>query len=78
VENAQRLTQIGWLLLGIQLFSLCINAVIELLPKEVNAHFSVDLFNPSAIGLLAVLLIFVLAQIFRHGSEMRAELEATV
>ena len=29
-------------------------------------------------GLFAVLMIFVLARIFRHGSEMRADLEGTV
>jgi hypothetical protein len=30
------------------------------------------------VGVIAILMIFVLAQIFRRGSEMRAELEATV
>ena len=35
-------------------------------------------FGPSPAGLLAILVIFVLARIFRHGAEMRADLEGTV
>ena len=35
-------------------------------------------FDLSPIGVLAVLLIFVLAQIFHRGAQMRAELEGTV
>lgn len=75
-ENAGRLVQIGWLLLGIEAAGLLVNPILAyLLPEKLvtSIHFEV-----SPVALLAILLIFVLAQIFRHGSEMRAELEATV
>lgn len=75
-ENAGRLMQIGWLLLGIEAAGLLVNPILAyLLPEKLvtSIHFEV-----SPVALLAILLIFVLAQIFRHGSEMRAELEATV
>lgn len=75
-ENAGRLIRIGWLLLGIEAIGLLINLMLAyLLPEKLvtSTHLEV-----SPVALLAILLIFVLAQIFRHGSEMRAELEATV
>ena len=75
-ENADRLMHIGWLLLGIEAIGFLINLVLAyLLPEKLIT--SIDL-EVSPVALLAILLIFVLAQIFRHGSEMRAELEATV
>lgn len=76
-ENAQRLELIGALLLTIQGIGFIVNAIMNSLPKELEGHLGLDL-GPSPIGMLSVLLIFVLAQIFRHGSEMREELEGTV
>lgn len=83
-ENARRMVHIGWFLLAAQIVGILGHRTFDVLvahfvPEQfrgdVNFNFGFD-FSP--IGLLAVLLIFVLAQIFRHGSEMRAELEATV
>jgi hypothetical protein len=51
--------------------------MISFLPEKVSEHVSVG-FDFSPVGVLAALMIFVLAQIFRHGAEMRAELEGTV
>jgi len=76
-DNARRLMQIGWLLLAMQVVGLAADTVMSLFPKEVSDHVHAG-FDLSPIGVLAVLLIFVLAQIFRRGSEMRAELEGTV
>jgi len=45
------------------------------LDKIAKVHDTVPI---SVTGLFAVLLIFVLAQIFRRGSEMRAELVGTI
>jgi Protein of unknown function (DUF2975) len=83
-ENAIRLIRIGWLLLGVEVVGLLAHPIFERLVVQFvpensrdQANFNLG-FGMSPIGLLAVLLIFVLAQIFRRGSEMRAELEGTV
>ena len=76
-ENARRLMQIAWLLLALQVVGLAADTAMSLFPKEVSDHVHAG-FDLSPIGVLAVLLIFVLAQIFRRGSQMRAELEGTV
>ena len=51
-----------------------------MVPLQLKDHFKFGGFgfDFSPLGVLAILLVFVLAQIFRHGSEMRAELEGTV
>jgi hypothetical protein len=77
IENAARLNRIAWLLLAIQAIGFLCNAVISSLPDKISSHVSGG-FDISASGILAALLIFVLAQIFRRGAEMRAELEGTV
>jgi hypothetical protein len=86
-ENADRLKKAGWLLLGIYgvgmvtgiaALSLVPPELIEMAGKE-GSHIQITgLDEPSPVGILTVLLIFVLAQIFRRGAEMRAELEGTV
>ena len=77
-ENADRLNHIACLLLAIQAIGPGRrHRLMNMLPDKINDHVSVG-FDVSASGILAALLIFVLAQIFRRGSEMRAELEGTV
>jgi hypothetical protein len=75
-ENAKRLARIGRLLLAVQLVGLVTLWVYQAVPERLG-HVSL-LFGPSPSGLIAILMIFVLARIFRHGSEMRAELEGTI
>lgn len=79
-ENAERLKRIGWCLLGVmvvQLLTLIAVAgfVPENLPEGMNLNAGSE---PDPIGILAVLLVFVLARIFKHGAQMRDELEGTV
>ena len=83
-QNSDDIARIAWLLLGVyvaQLFTaLGIYAASPVSVREyMQAHEGFDggLDFPFA-GLLGVLLIFVLASIFRRGTEMRAELEGTV
>ena len=81
VENADRLARIGWLLVGIYGVQFAMTVTMAaIVPAQLKGHMKFDGFGPdfSPLGILAILLIFVLAQIFRHGSEMRAELEGTV
>ena len=75
--NADRLNHIGFLLLAIQAIGLGAGIALNMMPDKIKDHVSFG-FDVSASGILAALLIFVLAQIFRRGSEMRAELEGTV
>jgi hypothetical protein len=76
-DNARRLMQIGWLLLAMQIVGLTADMIISFFPQPVRDHVQAG-FDLSPIGVLAVLLIFVLAQIFRRGAQMRDELEGTV
>jgi len=76
--NAVELVRVAWLLLGVTVVDALIKPTVYLLaPAAVRAKVH-DVVHISVIGLFAVLLIFVLAQIFRRGSEMRAELAGTI
>jgi hypothetical protein len=80
-DNAVRLNRIGFLLLGIMAVQfLTLITVVGIAPESVNnPHFQISGGSePDPVGMLAILLIFVLARIFRHGSQMRDELENTV
>ena len=76
-QNADRLNHIGWLLLAIQVIGLAVDNALDMFPDKIREHVSIG-FDVSGTGILAALLNFVLAQIFRRGSEMRAELEGMV
>jgi Protein of unknown function (DUF2975) len=76
--NAVELVRVAWLLLGVDVIDALIKPVVYLLaPAVVRAKIH-DTVHISVTGLFAVLLIFVLAQIFRRGSDMRAELAGTI
>ena len=75
--NARRLMQIGWLLLAMQAVGLTAGMVMEMFPKPINEHVQAG-FDFEPVALLGALLIFVLAQIFKRGTQMRDELESTV
>src|SRR5215472_3906432 len=70
--NAAELVRVAWLLLGVDVIAALIKPMVYLLaPATVRAKVH-DVVHISVTGLFAVLLIFVLAQIFRRGSDMRA------
>jgi hypothetical protein len=76
--NAVELLHVAWLLLGVTMIDALIKPMVYLLaPATVRAKVH-DIVHISVTGLFAVLLIFVLAQIFRRGSDMRAELAGTI
>lgn len=75
-ENADRLDAMGWL----AVYGLGVGMVMGLLAIYVKARapqaeVSVDL-DPGV--LILILVLFVLARVFRHGAEMRQDLEGTV
>lgn len=75
-RNADRLNVMAWLALAIQV----LGSVMWFLPFEVLAIGSrIKLQLDLSIGGVAlVLLLFILARIFRLGTEMRNDLEGTV
>ena len=76
--NAVDLVRVAWLLLSVNVIDALLKPMVYLLaPDAVRAKIH-DTVHISITGLFAVLLIFVLAQIFRRGSDMRAELAGTI
>jgi hypothetical protein len=75
-SNAERLQEIAWSLLAVQLLSIVIGAIGKAVstpahPVHLDAGFSIN-------GWLAVLLTFLLARVFAEGALMRDDLEGTV
>ena len=79
-ENAQRLNAMAWLLL--------VHEVAALLVGELRAYTanladgqgtnSIEYGPYDLDGLLIVIVLFILARVFRHGAAMREDLEGTV
>ena len=74
--NASRLQTIAWALLAVQLLSIVIGTIANAVstpahPLHLQAGFSIN-------GWLAVLLTFLLARVFAHGTLLRDDLEGTV
>ncbi|MGB3165157.1 MAG: DUF2975 domain-containing protein [Alteraurantiacibacter sp.] len=79
--NATRLSHMAWLLLGTQVLMIPAAGLGLTLAKwadEVeNANMTVDAgFDLS--GVLMVIVLFILARVFKHGAAMREDLEGTV
>lgn len=75
-ENAARLQQIAWAVLGLELLHLGVG-IVKAGVSSAAAPLNLD-WNFSLTPWLAVLLLFVLARVFDHGTRMRQELEGTV
>lgn len=76
VENATRLKAIGWMMVALQLLAIPL-ALIARDTADLFGKHNVDI-DISLIGILSILLIFILADIFGRGAAMREELEGTV
>jgi hypothetical protein len=80
--NAERLSLMAWLILGVHGLALAAAPfAIELarFAERVgeDANIAIDSgFDLS--GILLVIILFILARVFRHGAEMREDLEGTV
>jgi len=76
MDNARRLRTTAWALLGLELLHICVIAIASAVStKEVPLRFS---GNFNFTGWLAILLLFVLAQVFLEGTRLREDLEGTV
>jgi hypothetical protein len=75
-ENAGRLRTIAWAMLGLELLHICVVAIASAVStKEVPLRINGNLHVTAWI---AILMLFVLAQVFLEGTRMREELEGTV
>ena len=77
--NADRLRDMAWLALAMQVVMIAITPTIiwfDALPHRQNVHHNSD--GLSLAALVLALLLFILARVFRVGSAMREELEGTV
>ena len=86
-QNATRLSQMGWLMLGTQLAIIPAGFIAIQLTRYADAiektgvenfHFSMGNGDFDMTALLLVVILFILARVFRHGAAMREDLEGTV
>jgi Protein of unknown function (DUF2975) len=79
MENVTRLREIGWTLIGLQGLFLGSCLATYMVSEMTTGRLLINLFKSvEVIGLIAALLMFVLARVFQHGVELRHELEGTV
>lgn len=74
--NASRLQAIAWAIIALQLLGLVVAIIVKMISSP--AHPINISAGPSIAGLLAILLMFVLARLFAEGAQMRDDLEGTV
>jgi hypothetical protein len=75
-DNARRLRTIAWAMVGLEVLHICVVAIASAVstkeePLHINSNFHIT-------GWLAILMLFVLAQVFLEGTRMREDLEGTV
>lgn len=80
--NADRLARMGWIALGGQIAAIPVAAMAMFLESTIgDAHDKVNVDTSAGFdggGILLVLVLFILARVFRHGAALRDDLEGTV
>ncbi|MDJ0979418.1 MAG: DUF2975 domain-containing protein [Erythrobacter sp.] len=79
--NAVRLELMAWIMLACQVIILPIGGLALFLAKWAEPMENVEATIDVGIeleGLLLVVILFILARVFKHGAEMREDLEGTV
>jgi len=80
-ENADRLTLMAWLLVGVQVLILPLGALVLALNDWIQALGDGDVTMDIGLdieGILMIIVLFILARVFKHGAAMRDDLEGTV
>ena len=78
-ENARHLNTMAWLLLGVQILALVVGFVrLYLANLASGGGDSLNFTVYDLTGVIMVLVLFILARVFREGAAMRADLEGTV
>lgn len=79
--NANRLNLMAWLLLGVQVIAVPLAGFLLWLAKWAEPMENADITVDSGLdltGVIMVVVLFILARVFRHGAAMREDLEGTV
>lgn len=74
--NADRLQVVAWCLLAIQICDIGFGIADATMNRAAGEQISG--WSPGLTGWIAVLLVFVLARVFREGARMRNEAELTI
>jgi hypothetical protein len=80
-ENANRLSRMGWLMVGGYVLGLVLGAIAAWIKEVAGDAGPLDMdanFDLGGGGILLILTLFILARVFRQGTAMREELEGTV
>ena len=80
-ENADRLNLMAWLMLGIQVLLIPAMGLGLVFAKWGDSVEHADITIDAGLdleGVLIVVVLFILARVFKHGAQMRADLEGTV
>lgn len=80
-DNADRLGRMGWIAVGVELLSIPLGAAVIWIAGMVEDSDTVRLDDDvgfSGSGIVLILVLFILARVFRQGAAMRADLEGTV
>lgn len=74
--NADRLRRVAWCLLGIQLCDVAFGVAGAIMDAAAGERISG--WSPGLTGWIAILLVFVLARVFREGTRLRDDAELTI
>lgn len=80
-ENVERLNSMAWLMLAVQLLMIPIAGLALPVAKwaEQTDHGNITIDAGFDLnGILMVIVLFILARVFKHGAAMREDLEGTV
>jgi Protein of unknown function (DUF2975) len=72
-DNAGRFAALGWIAAAINGVGMAVAALAAPFQADGDGGFGIDLS-----GLLLVMLLFILARVFRVGAAMRADLDGTI
>lgn len=76
--NADRLTNMAWLMLAIQCLSFGLGSFAFLATQTLRAPLVIADVDIDLTGIVLVITLFILARVFRQGTTMRDDLEGTV
>ncbi len=80
-DNADRLNIMAWLLLAVQVLALPLSGLALLVAKWAEPMDNADITIDAGLdltGILTVIILFILARVFKHGAAMREDLEGTI